>query len=253
MYSAVPTSVGTGASPNWEALRKQARQLENEIELKLATYAKLASTSSGSTPLAASSSSTNVLAAPAHVWTSPDVAELEVDDLLKRLTAVVNSMADVLENSPAGVPSNSSMMHMLQRHRDILFDYTKEYKKTKANIVSAKEHAELLTTINNDINSYRSGASAQDFYLSERNRIDNSHSMTINILEQAYEARASLAAQGRMLLGAQGRLGTIMARFPVINNLMSKINLKKKRDALILGAVVGVCTFIFFWYFFTRG
>lgn len=37
-------------------------------------------------------------------------------------------------------------------------------------------------------------------------------------------------------------------RFPVINSLMQKINLRKRRDAIIVGLVAGGCVILLLWY-----
>lgn len=66
-----------------------------------------------------------------------------------QLSDLVESMSRTLEEM--GPSATSAMMHTLQRHRDILFDTTKEFKKTKANIVAAREHAELLQSVQEDI------------------------------------------------------------------------------------------------------
>ena len=42
----------------------------------------------------------------------------------------------------------------------------------------------------------------------------------------------------------------LAARFPVINNLAKKINLKKRKDSLMLGAVVSVCVLLTLFYVF---
>ncbi|CAB1347871.1 unnamed protein product [Coregonus sp. 'balchen'] len=39
-------------------------------------------------------------------------------------------------------------------------------------------------------------------------------------------------------------------RFPAINNLIQRINLRKRRDSLILGGVIGVCTILLLLYAF---
>lgn len=39
-------------------------------------------------------------------------------------------------------------------------------------------------------------------------------------------------------------------RFPAINSLIQKINLRKRRDSLILGGVIGVCTILLLLYTF---
>ncbi|CAB1348916.1 unnamed protein product [Coregonus sp. 'balchen'] len=39
-------------------------------------------------------------------------------------------------------------------------------------------------------------------------------------------------------------------RFPAINNLIQRINLRKRRDSLILGGVIGICTILLLLYAF---
>ncbi|KAJ1552614.1 Golgi SNAP receptor complex member 1, partial [Nowakowskiella sp. JEL0078] len=154
---------------HWENLRKQARQLENDIESRLVSFSRSGGNiTSGST-------------------FEGSVTEHEIDEVIKKLSNVVNSMASHLENVPSS-SQNSSMMHILQRHRDIFYDYSKEFSRTKAKILAAREHAELLDSIRNDIEydivSYKSGSgsNASDYLLTERGKIDSSHRMTDMVL-----------------------------------------------------------------------
>lgn len=43
------------------------------------------------------------------------------------------------------------MRHVLQRHHDILQDYTQEYRKTSANLKARKEREDLLHSVRKDI------------------------------------------------------------------------------------------------------
>ncbi|KAJ3145726.1 Golgi SNAP receptor complex member 1 [Geranomyces michiganensis] len=284
--TAAATAVGPPITASWESLRRQARALENDTEAKLSLYAKL-SASAGSSTYAPSlhhqqqpppSSSSASTAAAAGV-------ELELADLLARLTAVVAAMAQCLDQGLGGGGSN---MHMLQRHRDILYEYSKEFKKTKANIKAARDHAELLGTnrdsgryvdlpfftvatcgtrgikdlrINVDLSlvsldsshpprsSYKSGVStSQDMLLNERSRIDTSHRMADEVLEAAYAARGDLNDQRSILYGAKGRVGGVIARFPLVNDLLSRIHTRKQRDSLIMASVISVCACLLLWY-----
>src|SRR5690554_4125509 len=82
-----------------------------------------------------------------------------------------------------------SMVHLLQKHRDILHDNTKEYRKTRQNVRAAKDHAQLLSSVQNDINTFRNGGasgggmSSSDHLLNERSRIDGSHLLADSALE----------------------------------------------------------------------
>ncbi|CAG8666975.1 10339_t:CDS:2, partial [Acaulospora morrowiae] len=193
--------------PSWEFLRKQARQLENEIEQKLTSYSKLAAQvgrSIGSGSLGNGLYGDNGLSG-----NSSEAMELELEELIKKLDLVVNSMAEVVDR-PSSTASNPSMMHMLQRHRDILYDYSKEFKKTKANIQAAKNHSDLLSSVRDEISSFKSGATSEtDYFLSERSRIENSHRMTDMVLEQAYEAREEMGRQRGTLLSINSRMNRV--------------------------------------------
>lgn len=59
-------------------------------------------------------------------------------------------MSDYTQNLSVNSQS-AALLHTLQRHRDILQDYSHEFQKTKANILATKERGELLGNIRRDI------------------------------------------------------------------------------------------------------
>ncbi|XP_025217042.1 Golgi SNAP receptor complex member 1 isoform X1 [Theropithecus gelada] len=153
--------MAAGTSNYWEDLRKQARQLENELDLKLVSFSKLCTSyshsstrdgrrdrySSDTTPLLNGSSQDRMF----------ETMAIEIEQLLARLTGVNDKMAEYTNS--AGVPSlNAALMHTLQRHRDILQDYTHEFHKTKANFMAIRERENLMGSVRKDIESYKSGS-----------------------------------------------------------------------------------------------
>lgn len=66
----------------------------------------------------------------------------------------------------------------------------------------------------------------------------------------AMETREHLTNQRHTLKRLQTRFNDISNRFPVINSLIQRINLRKRRDSIILGLVVAVCTFLILLYMF---
>ncbi|GES86244.1 Golgi SNAP receptor complex member 1-like [Rhizophagus clarus] len=224
---------------SWEHLRKQARQFENELEQKLTSYSKIAAQVGRSVGDSKGEDITG---------NSSEAMELELEELIKKLTSVVNSMAEVVDK-PSATPTNPSMMHMLQRHRDILYDYSKEFKKTKANIQAAKNHSDLLSSVREDISSFKSGISSEtDYFLGERGRIESSHRMTDMIIEQAYETREEIGRQRNILLNMNSRMNRLTNMFPAINSLIGKINLRKRRDTIILAFIISFCIILIFLY-----
>nr|XP_024647142.1 Golgi SNAP receptor complex member 1 isoform X5 [Macaca nemestrina] len=172
--------MAAGTSNYWEDLRKQARQLENELDLKLVSFSKLCTSyshsstrdgrrdrySSDTTPLLNGSSQDRMF----------ETMAIEIEQLLARLTGVNDKMAEYTNS--AGVPSlNAALMHTLQRHRDILQDYTHEFHKTKANFMAIRERENLMGSVRKDIESYKSGSGVNnrrtELFLKEHDHLRN--------------------------------------------------------------------------------
>ncbi|KAG8450427.1 hypothetical protein GDO86_002910 [Hymenochirus boettgeri] len=239
--------MAAGSSNYWEDLRKQARQLENELDLKLVSFSKLCTTyshsnnregrrdrySSDTTPLLNGSSQDHMF----------ETMAVEIEQLLAKLTGVNDKMAEY--SSTAGVTSiNAALMHTLQRHRDILQDYTHEFHKTKANFQTIREREDLLGSVRKDIESYKSGSGVNnrrtELFLKE-----HEHLRSI-----AMATKENMTSQRGMLKSIQSRMNTLANRFPAVNSLIQRINLRKRRDSLILGAVIGICTILLLLYAF---
>jgi len=58
------------------------------------------------------------------------------------------------EVSSSQAPS-AALQHTLQRHHDILHDYTTEFQKTKSHLQSKKEREDLLGSVRRDIEYIR--------------------------------------------------------------------------------------------------
>ncbi|XP_033027720.1 Golgi SNAP receptor complex member 1 isoform X3 [Lacerta agilis] len=170
-----------GSSNYWEDLRKQARQLENELDLKLVSFSKLCTSyshsssrdgrrdrySSDTTPLLNGSSQDRMF----------ETMAVEIEQLLGKLTGINDKMAEYTNS--AGVPSlNAALMHTLQRHRDILQDYTHEFHKTKTNFLAVRERENLMGSVRKDIESYKSGCGVNnrrtELFLKEHEHLRNS-------------------------------------------------------------------------------
>mmetsp|Transcript_23110 Transcript_23110/g.38017 ORF Transcript_23110/g.38017 Transcript_23110/m.38017 type:complete len:254 (-) Transcript_23110:96-857(-) len=241
----------------WEALRREARRLENEIDERLSTYAKhganlnAVSIAAKSSASEGSSSSSNLGATPSMSMRDMEQIAIaranDIDDLLNRLSDVNDGMSRCVASSNPS--SSTSMMHMLQRHREILYDYTQEFKKTKANINMYREHAELLSSPSSlsREDSYKQ-SSSMDSLLRERTTISSVDRIAGDIIGQAMATRDSLTAQRDFLNNAVTKIGGIVSRFPVINNLMTSIGRKKKKDMMVLSAVIACCILIVIIY-----
>ncbi|THH11591.1 hypothetical protein EW145_g533 [Phellinidium pouzarii] len=134
--------------------------------------------------------------------------EEEVDGLLEKLRETNDQLATLL-NDPVSPPSQS-MTRTIQRHRDVLSDFERDSSRTKANVKTALDRANLLSGVRNDIDAYKS--SAAEALLTERGHIDSSHRMTDDILNQAYETRADIGRQRSVLGGMNARMAGIQCQ-----------------------------------------
>ncbi|XP_035691114.1 Golgi SNAP receptor complex member 1-like isoform X1 [Branchiostoma floridae] len=238
----------------WEDLRKQARQLENEIDLKLVSFSKLGTSYSSqghvqdsrraeSSPLLGSTNSEHMF----------ETMALEIEQLLVKLNEVNDKMAEYSQNG--GIHTNNpSLMHTLQRHRDILQDYSLEFNKTKTNISAYRDREELLGSVRREIDNYHKGSSVQnrrtDLLLKEQEHTRSADRVADEAINIAMATKENLMGQKGMLGGITTKMNTLAKRFPVINNLFQKINLRKRRDSIILGTVIGVCVILLLLYAF---
>lgn len=231
----------------WDGLRKSARKLENELDMKLVSFSKLGINEkhkhfkSGANASNKRESSTDRLF---------ETMSMEIERLLTNLTEINDHMSDYLTNLSFGEPS-PAQLHAMERHRDILQEYSHEFTKTKSNIKATKDREDLLGSVQRDISDFKSGLSHRaDLYLKENEHMRSSDRMADETIDIAMNTKEHLTSQRKMFQSISGRVMTITNIFPAVNNLVKKINIRKRRDALILGLVISVCVIIMLMYSF---
>jgi len=234
----------TGKPGGWESLRKNARTLENEIDLKLVSYSKLGTNYSrhgaqDQQPLLSTGDS------------KIESLGAEIETLIEQLGNVNESMAEFA--STAG--QSAAIHHTLQRHTEILQDYRQEFRKTAANIAAIVEREDLLNSVHNDISDYKAKDKGKvnqrmDALLRESEHTRNSERMIDEQINIALETRESLVNQRIAFKTIQTKLNDLTNKFPLINNLVNKINFRKRRDSIIIGCVIGLCLIALLWYMF---
>lgn len=64
----------------------------------------------------------------------------------------------------------------------------------------------------------------------------------------AIETKEHMMTQRGALKRIQSRVNDLSSRFPLINSLVQRINFRRRRDAVILGSVIGVCILLLILY-----
>ncbi|KAK4411263.1 Golgi SNAP receptor complex member 1-2 [Sesamum angolense] len=198
----------------WEELRKEARKIEGDLDVKLSSYAKLGArftqggfVDAGSPTLGSSRS-----------WKS---MEMEIQSLLEKLLDINDSMS----RCAASAGPATSVTQKLARHRDILHEFTQEFRRIKGNISSMREHAELLSSVRDDISEYKASGSGSPRMqlLRERAAIHGSISHIDDVISQAQATRAVLGSQRALFGDVQGKVKLLGDKFPVIRGLIGSI------------------------------
>ncbi|XP_068649854.1 Golgi SNAP receptor complex member 1-2-like [Aristolochia californica] len=224
----------------WEELRKEARKIEGDLDVKLSSYAKLgARFTQGDTgsPTVGSSRS----------WKS---MEMEIQSLLEKLLDIIDAMS----RCAASAAPTTSVTQKLARHRDILHEYTQEFRRTKGNINSMREHAELLTSVRDDISEYKASGSTSPRMqlLRERSAIHGSIVQIDDVISQAQTTRVVLGSQRTLFGDVQGKVKQLSDKFPIIRGVLGAIRRKRSRDTLILSAVIAACTLFLILYWISK-
>ncbi|XP_020235881.1 Golgi SNAP receptor complex member 1-2 [Cajanus cajan] len=229
----------------WEELRKEARKIEGDLDVKLSSYAKLGArftqgggyVDSGSPPIGSSSRS----------WKS---MEMEIQSLLEKLLDINDSMS----RCAASAGPATSVTQKLARHRDILHEFTQEFRRIKGNINSMKEHAELLSSVRDDITDFKTSGSMSPRMqlLRERAAIHGNISHIDDVISQAQATRSVLGSQRQLFGDVQGKVKVLGDKFPIIRSLLGSIRRRRSRDTLILSAVIAACTLFIIIYWLSK-
>lgn len=212
--------------------------LESSLEDKISQYTKL------NTALTRASFENHDLEDPA--FDAAEEAELAhaIDTMIGSLTEVKERMQTYVGASPSR--SNEAL---LQRYREILFDFKTEFKKTQGAILNKRESAQLMAKRGGGA---REGESEMDTLLRERNAINSSQKMTDDIIGQAIATKADLSKQRSMFTASAGKMSGLAAQFPGLNNLIGSIQRRKKRDQVIIALVVAACLCFLIWLLILR-
>ncbi|KAF1365020.1 V-snare-domain-containing protein [Lizonia empirigonia] len=214
----------------WAQMRQQARALEQQTETLFHTYSQFAS-------------------AP-NIPQKPSEDELRTEtnlqELLDKREALVGQLSRLLDSESS---SSAVKLNNLARHREILSDHRRELSRIKSTITDARNRANLLSNVRDDIDQYRSANPEADYMLDERSRIDNSHNVADSVLSQAYAVNENFRMQRETLSSIQRRIVGAASQVPGINSLMTRIGSKKRRDGIILGSFIAICflMLLYFW------
>ncbi|KAJ9555018.1 hypothetical protein OSB04_009632 [Centaurea solstitialis] len=219
------------APSSWDSLRKQARNLEAELDDQMHLYRKLMSTKGDD-------------GSESNIGSS-------IEQLLKQLQHVISQMQAWVSSGGAEVFS-----HTLTRHQEIHHDLTQEFNRLRSSLRAKREHASLLEDFREfdrtRLDLEEGGGSQEQSLLKERATIIRSTGQTDGVISQAQETLGALVFQRSTFRGVNSKLSNVSSRLPTVNSIISAINKKKSMDTIILSLVASVCTFLILIYWLTK-
>ncbi|KAF3905482.1 hypothetical protein ABW20_dc0107526 [Dactylellina cionopaga] len=217
----------------WAQLRQQARSLETQTDNLFQAYSSFTS----NPPKKPSEEEIRI--------------ESQLQELLTKRDTVVASLSRTLDSDSAASSSATKLQNVL-RHKEILSDHRKEYQRLKSAITQARNHSNLLSSVRDDINQYRTSTNIDptreaEYRLEERDAIERSHGMADTVLATAYAVNQEFGQQHVHLASINRRIKGAAMQIPGINTLIGKINTRKKRDSIILACVISFCFLMLLW------
>lgn len=215
-------------SGTFSSVRSQALTLEKQTESLLGRYSRFqddSQTTSGDEEI---------------------TLHTQITDLLHRREEVLQKLQRVTE--PEINLLSTSKLQQMQRHKEVLADHQRSFRKIDATIKDERNRNNLLFSVRSDIDAHKQRSSvklgeaaANDYILEEGVRVDNANSFADRLLQQAYQTRDELYSQRAYLSNAQLRMMSTVQLIPGINVLVLRINTRRRRDTLILATVISVC------------
>lgn len=217
----------------WEALRRQAKKIEGVLEEKVNAYSRLAQ---------------RMHSDMLYDEENPLMEGREEQDLTNDIENLLTSLSDCNEKMSQCVASGARAANaaILQRYREIYFDYKRDFEETAIAIHRKREQVELFRGATES----RHGDDGMSHLYRERGAIDSSIQNAGSVIGQAEEVRSSLWSQRASLTSSSGTLGQLSNQFPSIGRVIASIQQRRYRDNMIVGLVIAFCICFTLWWMF---
>lgn len=247
------THTHTTTMDQFDTLKREATKLERNLEDKVARYQQLVQSIPDSTNNDLFLAESGMNGGTSSSTSVEDEATLR-HDIQRTLTALQDLVTTQLQPASEKLGSQSSSL-LVKRYREILFDLTGDFEKSRQAHTRKLERMKLMegrTANNNNANGKIDSDGGMDsrHLMREFNHISNSQSAAAAVIDQATEIRNDLRTQGLSFGRITAGMGQIMGNIPGINTIVEKIKRKKSKDDMIVIGVISSCLLFTLWYLF---
>mmetsp|Transcript_373 Transcript_373/g.1294 ORF Transcript_373/g.1294 Transcript_373/m.1294 type:complete len:237 (+) Transcript_373:661-1371(+) len=230
---------------DWDELRRRVRRLENDIELKLVSFSKLATSyqaNVGKDDAAADSDTAGMPTDTAGLYQVASSMSVEVEQLLHQLSAANEDMSAQVASGSA----TATAAHTAAHHRGRFRDFSDDFQKTRERIAHAHNQAELFVDMRD--RDHHEDMARMDALLRERGSLHNADEGANSFLRTGTAVKESLSHQVNLLRGGMTGLGSVRGGFASIGDVVTLVQKKRSRDCYILTFFISflIC-FLLYW------
>ena len=168
----------------WEVQSRRVRQTQSRLDAKLTAYSQYVSDLARKNAAPSDAVSVDMSGSTPSAQDRAAM-EAEIQALLVQYSDELDELGTTL-NDPL-LPPNNTQKHAIQRHRELLLDFEREFFRSKTHVRQVLDRHQLLGHVKQDIHDYRTQhASEVQSYLDERSHLERSHLMMDETLDQAY-------------------------------------------------------------------
>lgn len=219
---------------DWETVRRQAKKVERVLEEKVSAYSRLAQ---------------RMHSDLLYDEENPLMESREEHALAGEVEALLSSLQECNERMAVCVSSGNKTANsaLLQRYREIYFDFKRDFTDTAGQIQRKREQAELFR----GASASRKGDDTGESHLyREQDALSSSLKSAGSVIGQAEEVRSSLWNQRKLLESSSGALGQLSTNFPSIGRVIGSIQQRRYRDNMCVGLVIALCICFTLWWLF---
>lgn len=265
---------------NWERLRNEARQTDQLVDQQLrklesaalfdegkllssdaSALANGGHSASVASPLTGPSSgivhrSSSGASSPSSSMTMDDVeyqyrnAERETDESLRRLEQIVTNMDDLCRELG---PTSAAVRHT-ERFHGLLVEKQNTRRRLASDFRTRKDRVELAVSRRagdarrrGDGDDEAAGAGVR-ILMDEQTSIQHTLSRVNGLMEQAESTRDRLRMQRERFNEMGDKLVLIAERIPFVQNVLRRIDARRRREVVVLGSVLSSFMFIFVFF-----
>lgn len=219
-------------SQSFVTVRSQVISLESQTDSLLSKYSTFAQTTSS------------------EPTSQEKKLDAQLEGLLDQRQDVVEKLGTICDETPT---ISASKLSQLQRHREMLKDHLQNLRNIRSSIQQERNRLNLLFSVKSDIAQQRVADSTvpfeddEDYYRGEARRVDQSHNLIDRLITQAWETRDQFNAQSNLLQSGSNRILQTLYRIPGINQLITRIGTRRRKNVLVMATVIVICILLLFF------